>query len=109
MHQVIKLAHSKNCMQKGRFIVKSLEYRTYTFASRADPDQAAEFSLSTILVCILLMYYSMEKTLCSEELVQIIKKHLHKSDDLLRSSAECYNVLSPFFELFKRHIPLEPE
>ena len=25
------------------------------------------------------------------------------------ASAECYNVLSPFFELFKCHIPLEPE
>ena len=25
------------------------------------------------------------------------------------SSAECYNVLFPFFELFKCHIPLEPE
>ena len=24
------------------------------------------------------------------------------------SSAECYNVLSPFLELFKCHIPLEP-
>ena len=24
------------------------------------------------------------------------------------SSAECYNVLSPFLELFKSHIPLEP-
>ena len=25
------------------------------------------------------------------------------------SSGECYNVLSPFYELFKCHIPLEPE
>ena len=25
------------------------------------------------------------------------------------ASGECYNVLSPFFELFKCHIPLEPE
>ena len=26
-----------------------------------------------------------------------------------KSSAECYNVLSPFFALFKCRIPLDPE
>ena len=37
------------------------------------------------------------------------KTVLHTPILLKSTSAECYNVLSPFLELFKCHIPLEPE
>ena len=39
----------------------------------------------------------------------IILKRQKREKDVLKSTTECYNVLSPFFELFKCHIPLEPE
>ena len=37
------------------------------------------------------------------------KKIIAKQNVACITSAECYNVLPPFFALFKCHIPLEPE
>ena len=39
----------------------------------------------------------------------LMVKNVISKKKFSKASAECYNVLSPFFELFKCHIPLEPE